>query len=195
MSKTTEEMKHEKTLLVLSFVLITLLGGGLTSYYGHLQNKWSISEQRRTEATLLYKEISMLMDTRLYKWRKVGWATEDKKDSEFIWSLYADYAKVLNDWNNSLNKNRALLCRYFGPELGAVFEREIRPGFNELQAIFRERLKTSSAKKTTEIASSEIVSKAKNLNVAIYRFNNKAAEIIRSGDIGVSDPGKACHFE
>ena len=70
--KTSKEMKHELKMLILSFILVTLIGGALTAFYGFLNDKWSLAEERRSEATLLFREISTIMDTRLYLWRKIA---------------------------------------------------------------------------------------------------------------------------
>ncbi|MEA2559110.1 MAG: hypothetical protein QOH06_614, partial [Acidobacteriota bacterium] len=134
------ERRHEITKLILGFVLTTLVGGALTFLYERSQERQRIREQRRIEATKVFESISELMDTRLYKWRQVAWAVEDGKSAEEIWVKYDDYQKTLREWSFSLNRNRALLCRYFGPEVGQTFEGEVIYGFKEVQDSLRERL-------------------------------------------------------
>jgi hypothetical protein len=189
------ERRHEITKLILGFVLTTLVGGALTFLYERSQERQRIREQRRIEATKVFESISELMDTRLYKWRQVAWAVEDGKSAEEIWVKYDDYQKTLREWSFSLNRNRALLCRYFGPEVGQTFEGEVIYGFKEVQDSLRERLGTNLRERRTTFSQEALNDIADPLNNAIYRLNNQLAEGIRSGDLGSSDPGNECDIK
>lgn len=182
-------------MLVLSFVLTTVVGSSLTYIYGLSQERQRVQEQRRIEATKLFEDLSRLMDTRIYKWRQVAWAIEDGKPSSEVWKKYDDYQQTLFEWSYNTNRNRALLCRYFGPDAGIAFETKIMPGFREIQKRLIERLGTSTASRKTEFSRECINYAADPLDRLIYQLNNKLAERIRSGDVGSSDPGNKCDFE
>ena len=193
--KTSKEMKHELKMLILSFILVTLIGGALTAFYGFLNDKWSLAEERRSEATLLFREISTIMDTRLYLWRKIAWAIQYEKEVDEIYIHLENYRGSVNSWNFNLNKNRALLCRYFGPNLGRELEITISKEFTRLQNILTPRLGTDKKVPNKKIGSSKFEKQATDLNRLIYQFNNQMAEQIRAGNIGSKDPGKACSIK
>jgi len=202
MEKTIREKKHEIKMALLNFGLITLVGGFLTFLYQYFQEdrrvkadkrqaEMNILEQRRTQATVLFNEISPLIDTRLYTWRRVAWGLQDRIAEDSLRSRYNEYIQVFYTWNHNLNKNRALICRFFGPELGSKFEDYIVPEFIELHKsiIFLYRLPRSLR---PIIYTDSLNSLADPLNDDIYEFNNAMAELIRSGNVGLTDPGKAC---
>ena len=132
MEKTTREKKHEFRMIFFNFLLITVGGGCLTSFYQWLQDgrriqsdksqaEINIMEQRRTQATTLFNEISPLIDTRLYNWRRLAWGLEDRIPEDSLKIRYNEYLEIFYAWNHNINKNRALICRFFGPQLGEQF--------------------------------------------------------------------------
>src|SRR5713226_3810526 len=94
-----------------------------------------------TEATQLLDEISRLLDTRLFKWRQVAWSLERTEPVLKEDSAYGNYRATVYDWNFALNRNRSLLCRYFGAHVGAEFE-SIMYSLNDLHdsVVARRRL-------------------------------------------------------
>ncbi|MBD2716450.1 hypothetical protein KBK19_15520 [Microvirga sp. STR05] len=202
--KTPDDRRHDIKLLKYGFLLTTLVGGVLTLLFQLIQNQQNhkaaekaenvkIMEQRRAQATSLFEEFSPLMDTRLYHWRQVAWAIEDRISEDSIRKRYAAYQHVFHKWNFSLNKNRALICRFFGPEIGSRFESQIIPQFNGIQDTIRKIIKMQPSQRPI-YQSDEINSLADALNTQIYKMNNEMAEAIRSGDIGPTNPGEACDF-
>jgi hypothetical protein len=200
--KTERDKKHDIKMLVLGFILTTIVGGLLTFLYQYIQEaqklkaekrqeEINIMEQRRGQATVLFNEISPLIDTRLYDWRRVAWGLEDRISEDSLKSRYAEYIQVFYTWNHNLNKNRALICRFFGPDLGSQFEEFIMPKFSELHEIILGIYRLPPASRPLIVADS-LNSLADSLNNVIYGFNNSMAELIRSGKIGLTDPGKAC---
>jgi hypothetical protein len=200
--KTMQDRRHELKMLVYGFILTTIVGGFLAFLYQYIQENQKIKaekrqeeinimEQRREQATALFNEISPLIDTRLYDWRRLAWGLEDRIHEDSLKSRYAEYIQVFYSWNHNLNKNRALICRFFGPELGGQFEEIIMPKFRELHEsiIGLYRIPRSSR---PLIPTDNLNSLADSLNDVIYTFNNAMAELIRSGKVGLTDPGKAC---
>lgn len=202
-----EEIRFEYIKILLNFILTTVIGGVITyAYLSHQERlegqeqrsleELKLKEQRRSEATKVFEELSRLMDTRLYKWRQVAWAIEDGKPAGDVFKRYEDYRQTLFEWSFNINRNRALVCRYFGADAGRVFEVEIMPGFNDLQAQLSETLRTRESPPPLKIERVDGFNQlADPLNNTIYDFNNRLAELIRSGEIGSKDPGKACDFK
>lgn len=149
-----------------------------------------LTESRRTQASALFDQLSELMDTRLQKWRVVAWALERGDSESSIRAAYADYRNTLQRWNYTLNRNRALACRFFGREAGLLFEAAISDGFralhDELLVVMR---KPRGSRGLTDNA---LAGKADPLNNVIYQFNDMMAEAIRNGTVGETSPGAAC---
>ena len=202
MEKTKREKKHEINLIVLGFLLTTLGGGILTFLYQWIQDnrraqsdkmqaELNIMEQRRTQATALFNEISPLIDTRLYNWRRLAWGLEGSIPEDSLKARYTEYMHVFFEWNHNLNKNRALICRFFGPQLGEQFEEVIMPELRELHNTIISIYRTPRSFRHI-IPSDSLNSLADPVNDVIYQFNNSMSELIRSGNVGLTDPGKAC---
>jgi hypothetical protein len=202
--KTEQDRKHDFKMLIYGFVFTTLVGGLLTFWFQHFQDNQKIAadkraeevkitEQRQEQATALFNELSPLIDTRLYDWRRLAWGIEDRISEDSLKGRYAEYQEVFYKWNHNLNRNRALVCRFFGPELGEQFEGIIMPKFSDLHdtIIVLYRMPRSSR---PIIPPDDLNSLADSLNDVIYKFNNSMAELIRSGKVGVTDPGKACEI-
>ena len=73
------------------------------------------------------------MDGRHYKMRQVIWAVEqgarwDRRVE--LWKVYRDGALI--EWNENLNRNRMVVCEYFGREASREFEHVIAARFRRL---------------------------------------------------------------
>lgn len=203
--KTKEDRRHDWLLLIIGFFLTTVVGGILTFLSQHIQegqrieadkraDSVRIMEQRREQATSLFDELSPLMDTRLYDWRRLAWGIEDRIPEDSLRKRYSEYQEVFYQWNHNLNKNRALVCRFFGPGLGEIFERQITPQFIELHEALYSIYKMPRSDRPL-IPADSLNSLADSLNDVIYTFNNSMAELIRSGQVGLTNPGSACVFQ
>jgi hypothetical protein len=112
---------------LLGFLLTTVAGtiiGWAFQHFEDLQkdkregaaSASKLIENRRIAATTLFADVSTLIDKRLYLWREAVWDLEQNgKDPGFELKRHA-YHLVVEEWNFSLNRNRALLCRYFWSE-------------------------------------------------------------------------------
>jgi hypothetical protein len=205
MTKNQKDQKHDLKMIVYGFILTGILGTSITFLFNHLENHHKIEadrradsvrimEQRREQATIVFNELSPLMDSRLYNWRRLAWGLEDQIPEDSLKQRYAEYEETFFKWNRNLNKNRALVCRFFGPDLGETFEGTIMPQFSDLHRVVHELYKTTRSRRPL-IPSDSLNSLADSLNSVIYDFNNSMAERIRSGRVGLTDPGKACEFD
>ncbi len=203
--KTAEDRRHDVYMALLAFLLTTLAGGTLTAMFQWLQANRTrdddrrmeaakLVEEHRAQATVLFADVSEILDTRLYKWRQVAWVLENKVPEGDLAKKYTDYPQTILDWVYHLNKRRALLCRFFGPSVGFDFESKIMPGFNDLHRIVTDEFRLSPSKRRTW-QPDELNARADALNNTVYVFNNRLAEAIRRGDVGSIDPGAACEYK
>jgi hypothetical protein len=72
-----------------------------------------------------------------------------------------------------------------------IFERQITNAFIDLHQGLTEAIRAPTINAD---ALKKLENQADQMNYTIYDFNNILAEAVRSGDIGSSDPGKACHL-
>jgi hypothetical protein len=120
--------------IVVGFALTTVVGGLLGAWFQRRtwdhQNERTLSEADRGHATQVCRELSHLMDKRLYRMRQLNWAlTAEPVDESRAEASMQDYRAVLYEWNDTLNRNLAAAEIQFGVELREQLEREIYEGF------------------------------------------------------------------
>src|SRR5215212_4813756 len=118
--------------LIAGFLLTTVLGGGLGFFFQRRtwehQHGVVLEEQERDRAVRVFEEVSRLLDKRLYRMRLVYWPlarereTGDLSTPDAPWD---EYKSVVGDWNDSINRNLALLQQYFGKGMRDNFDYEI----------------------------------------------------------------------
>jgi murein L,D-transpeptidase YcbB/YkuD len=137
-------------LLLTGFVLTTVLGGGLT--YVFQQSSWrhqyrvQREDLRRDQAMRTFEEVSKLLDQRLYRMRQVYWAAKaiakGRGDRARLDTAVQAYRAVLTDWNDNLNRVRALVHTYFGEEARQILEHRLHEEYvaigEELDQFVRE---------------------------------------------------------
>jgi hypothetical protein len=101
--KTAEDRKHDFKVTFFAFVLTTLVGGSFTLYFQYREDQHKeraeaetaqaqrlaadraaeaqLTELRRTGATQLFDDVSVLMDKRLFLWRRFAWSLEKGNES------------------------------------------------------------------------------------------------------------------
>lgn len=177
----------EVTPVAVGFILTTLLGGLLGH---HLQNRsWrfqrqeSLRELHQAEATKIFDEVSCLLDQRLYRMSLVRWALERHPlDTKLLDARWAMYRRSVFKWNDKVNRNRALVARYFGDDASQRFELSIGEGFveygRELEKCYREQRSPTPEEKGV------IQSLSERMTSAIWNFDNDLVERIRDGRVG-----------
>lgn len=109
--------------IALGFALTTVAGGWwaarLQQRSWDRQNELRLREEERQRAATACEEISVLLDKRLYRMRRVYWAIEGLEDDPAhmhrLDARLGDYNDVLYEWNDRLNVNLARLGSHFGP--------------------------------------------------------------------------------
>jgi len=111
-------MGAQVILLVLGFVLTTVVGGVLGYYFQRRTWDANRRESERSAAADVFDGISRGMDERPYRMRLVYWGLR-RGDEDRIAAAMAEYRATLVKWNDNLNRNLALVQRYFGREVWA----------------------------------------------------------------------------
>lgn len=111
-------MANQVVLLVLGFVLTTVVGGALGYYFQRRTWDANRRESERSAAAGIFDDVSRRMDERLYRMRLVYWSLRNG-DLAQSGAAMAEYRAALVKWNESLNRNLALVQRYFGREAWA----------------------------------------------------------------------------
>jgi hypothetical protein len=177
--------------VILGFLLTTVIGG----YLGYLlqQRSWShqhrvqAAADRREKATLLFDELSRLLDKRLYRMRRLYWSLLDdrpRQESEEARARMAAYVAILYEWNDSINRNLALLQSYFGHQLRAHLDDVIGARFRDLGADLEQLWKEEAAQPPNDITD-----RFSELADLIYQFNlDMIALIDRENVEGATKP-------
>lgn len=161
--------------IVAGFLLTTVLGGLLATY---LQNRsWShqyavqSAAKENERAVAIFEEVSRLLDRRLYRMRRIYWAlSEDGQSppSRQTQKRMDDYVTVLYQWNDSINRNLALIQRYFGTQSREVFDNQIGAQMRNLGIQIEELWLSHDS---SRVAGEEIETALTNLGDAIYNYN------------------------
>lgn len=179
-------------LLLIGFVLTTVVGGLLGSYFQNRnwkhQNRVKLAESERAAATQIFENISSLMDKRVYRMMQLNWKIRsDATDNDTLEKQMKKYREILYEWNDSLNSNLALTQSYFGTKIRNYLEGTIYEKFSAIGASlekgYTERKKTGKAdgfKKTTLGLT--------NLRHNIYRLNMLMIGLIQKGEVGIFNP-------
>jgi hypothetical protein len=149
--------------VIIGFVLTTVVGGVLGSYF---QNRtWDhqnqiqqaeqdrlhqlqLAEEKREKALQIFDEISRLLDKRLYRVRLLYWSLSAESGqgahSAIAESRLEDYRQVLYEWNDSINRNLALLAHYFGQGMRDRLDYEVGLSFVDLGQVLESWWKTNA---------------------------------------------------
>lgn len=172
--------------LIVGFLLTTVGGGLLGNYF---QNRaWEhrkqveLAESEKQTAIEVFESISRLMDKRLYRMRQFYWRIVDEnQDNEKLEVALENYRQVLFEWNDTINRNRALTDAYFGPSIKEMLEDTIYELFSEagrnLESIY---LSDDGSSKHINMNQKFSI-----LSGKIYLLNEEMITAIQEGRIGV----------
>jgi hypothetical protein len=180
-------MADQVALLVLGFVLTTVVGGILGYYFQRRTWDANRRESERTAAAGVFDDVSRAMDERLYRMRKLYWSLK-ARDEEHIAAAMDEYSSALVKWNDSLNRNLALVYRYFGRDVWAFLSRTIYEEFAVIGRHLEERyrLKHDSASRPPDAAHLHITGRRlQALSNDIYELNRYVIAMIQRGTVGL----------
>ncbi len=175
---------HDIVILIIGFVLTTIVGGYLTqSWQNRAATIQREAEHLRVEqnaATEVFEEISRMMDKRLYRMRRLHTGLGSQLGEEKMNFRWVVYREILFEWNENLNRNLALVQRYFGDEARNILEARIQSGFVHLGQLLEGGAYPKNVASKYEYRQNV----ADNLNNVIYQFDIALISAIQSGKIG-----------
>jgi hypothetical protein len=116
--------------IVIGFVLTTVAGGWwaaqLQQRSWEKQNDSRMREEENQRASAACRDLTSLLDRRLYRMQRLLWAATAYADGSASESELEErrtqYVDVLIDWNERLNMNLSLVGSYFGDEARAYLD-------------------------------------------------------------------------
>ena len=149
------------------------------------QLRAQLMEQERERAVLIFDEVSRLMDKRLYRLRLLYWRLKSGHGGT-EWPTetaerFEEYRQVLYEWNDSINRNLALVQRYFGPAMRDRLDYGVGASFASLGGTMEKWWKMSSATPPPDQA--DVATRLTRLSNLIYSFNLDMIRAIQAGAI------------
>jgi hypothetical protein len=177
-------------LLLVGFLLTSVLGGGLGYLFQRRswthQHETVRAEQERQQAIKVFEEVSSLLDKRLYRMRRLYWATKRAAQGEVqsdVPAARSAYEEVLQVWNDNLNRNLALVATYFGRVARLRLETELYERFaaigRELEGFVRSVYAPGAG-----VVVPPLGRRLSALGHQVYEFNLYMLDRLRTGDLG-----------
>ena len=180
-------MTDQVFLLVLGFVLTTVVGGVLGYYFQRRTWDANRREAERSAAADVFDDISRGMDERLYRMRLVYWGLRGG-DEDRIAAAMTEYRATLVKWNDNLNRNLALVQRYFGREVWAFLSGVL---YEEFAIIGRHLEGWYRSRQDRELGSAEEARlfvtgrRLQALSNDIFELNRLMIAMIQRGGVGL----------
>jgi hypothetical protein len=145
-----------------------------------------VEEQERESAARVFQEVSRLLDKRLYRMRLIYWALVRQlkagEESSAADDQWADYKTVLREWNDSINRNLALIQQYFGADMRESFDYSIGALIVEigqrLESIHTDPASMSQAELP------HLTHRLDEVGLLIYQFNLEMIRALQAGKVG-----------
>jgi len=189
-------MGQQLLLLVVGFVLTSVLGGLLgyllqSRAWAH-QHDVQRRDEERQQALRTFEEISLLLDRRLYRMRRLYWAARRKAqgtgDETELTSARDDYREILTEWNDNLNRTLALVETYFGSQTRTMLEDEVYDEFVVTGRGLEEIVKMARAADGEHIAVPRFGYRVTRLSHRVYELNVRMLRLLEDESIGRSAP-------
>jgi hypothetical protein len=182
--------------VVLGFALTTVVGGVLGYWFQRRtwdhQNERTLAEADRAHATQICREVSQLMDKRLYRMLQLNWAFgADGIDRSRVEARMEDYRGVLYEWNDTLNRTLAAAETVFGPALRDQLEADVYEGFRSSGLKLEERYRALGASPPSVPAAPsgpDVGRDLRGMRERIYAITVKMLSQIRDGSVGRNAP-------
>lgn len=177
--------------VVAGFLLTTVLGGTLGYIFQRRgrthQHMTQLRHQERERAVAIFEEVSRLLDRRLYRLKLLYWSLAagraDRTRSPLAEPRMDDYRQVLYEWNDSINRNLALVQQYFGEAMRRRLDNAIGSAFVSLGRSV-ERLWIAQSDPTATGAPDDLGRRLTELNSLVYGFNLQMIRAIQTGEVG-----------
>jgi hypothetical protein len=168
--------------IVLTFALTTIVGGILAAFFQYLVARRSAEDQLHladlSTATEVFNEVSRSTDKRLYRTRRLLWSRRASANEAEILTRRQLYDSSVQEWNESLNRNYALVERSFGRSARYFLENQISATFRCLsEELGRPNANLDNIEKEIDA-----------FNPLVYRFNYVLSGSLQRGDVGSKAP-------
>jgi hypothetical protein len=172
-------LAHPLSNTILQFVL-TAFFGGLIAYVlqgsaERHKRAAELREVRRSGAEKVFRDVSTLMDRRLY-WNHRYQQALATADQSSIGASRARLDSMAIEWNTSLNTNVAMLCIYYDPAVARYFFAQISPTMD-----WYTDLLLSQGTHPAPAADLDVIHS--HLQQAVYALDLQLADRIRSGNL------------
>jgi len=157
-------------LLVLGFLLLAIIGAGIAQRYQTRSADRAVAEK-------VFTEMADLLDSRLYRMRRIASGYTAKVDADEMNRRWLSYYDVLDRWNGSLNGHLALLQRYFGERWLIQLATDLQPRFSDLNDLL-EKAKAAQVDKERQDALAAFRQNADVLNDKFYNFDLELLQIL-----------------
>jgi hypothetical protein len=182
--------------VVLGFALTTVVGGVLGSWFQRRtwdhQNERTLAEADRAHATQICREVSQLMDKRLYRMLQLDWAFGTGEiDRSRVDARMDDYRGVLYKWNDTLNRTLAATETVFGHALRDQLEADVYEGFRSSGLKLEERYRALAASPHSDSGApsgQDVGHDLREMRERIYAITVKMLRQIRDGTVGRNAP-------
>jgi hypothetical protein len=184
--------------IIVGFLLTSVLGGILGSLlqqrtWDH-QRKAALSDRELNAADSVCRDVSKLLDKRLYRMLRLYYAlrfakTADSAEAKEVARVrLRDYDSLLYEWNDQLNLNLALIGSYFGQGARDLLHYEIyepcQSVGSELEVFYRHVMNGAPLALNTD----DIEFHLSALNEQVYRLGVFMMTQLRGGYVGRSAP-------
>lgn len=135
-------------------------------------------------ATKIFEETSKMSDKRLYRMRKLCWTMSYKRPEWSVQEQMDNYRKMLFEWNDNFNRNRALIQRYFGEDVKNEFTDVVHQGMKEAGSKLEDYYyATDEDRKNMDIE--KIDDDLDEIERRVYDLNLKMIDMIHDKKVGV----------
>ena len=181
--------------VVVGFLLTTVAGGWWASQLQQRawlrQNEVQLRQAEQESAAGACREITSLLDRRLYRMQRLVWATTSG-DLEELERRRQEYVAVLFDWNDHLNTNLSVVGTYFGNkargQLEGLYEEFKRVG-SDVEDLVRGATRGEPNSGLADRASAELEGRgAGSVNDRVHQFGLLLMGRVRDGKVGRKAP-------
>jgi len=183
--------------VVVGFLLTTVAGGWWASRLQQRawlrQNEVQLRQAEHEIAAGACKEITSLLDRRLYRMQRLVWAAAGG-DLDELERRRQQYVAVLFDWNDHLNTNLSVVGTYFGNkargQLDGLYEDFKRVG-RDVEDLVRGVTSGEPNPGLADRVGAELEGRdAGSLNDSVYQFGLLLMGRLRDGKVGRKAPDR-----
>jgi hypothetical protein len=174
--------------LIVGFVLTTVLGGLLGTYFQRRtwehQHEAELREQELERASQTCYSLSVLLDRRLYRMVRLQQAIAHCREGGFtrddVETRFREYDEVLIEWNDALNGNVAVIGTYFGEPARRFLDHDIYESFAASGKCLERAYRVVISGDSAEAVDCEL----ERLNDLVYRLVSYMTGHLRDGTVG-----------